>query len=299
MDSQVQRGAELEEMTWSVGPESKHKIMFQVHRGSDQPTWHGLEAKYKYRVHMPNMTSLRIDNLTLEDSGQYHANVKLTGGTMSTQKFHLIVYEPVPFPQMVKKSSSLTPDWCNVTLECSVPGPAEQNLSMTCKSKDLPTNLHPSITSGPGTNSWTFTVDVALSQPQSQPNGSIACVVSNSEDEKTVTFDLKDTCVHGQTDNRLLRISLGISVFLLMTLGAGLFLWNTHWKKKKEEEETRRGLQTDCRDDDGDLNYVEVGQQEAPKGKNKGIREQHLEEKVSLTTIYSEVCKPGQAMKIL
>ncbi|XP_075419755.1 uncharacterized protein LOC142461728 isoform X2 [Tenrec ecaudatus] len=257
MESQAHQGTELEKITWSFGPESGHTIMIEVCPGSDQPTWHGLQAKYKHRLHMPNMTSLRIDNLTLEDGGQYHANVRYSGGKISTQKFRLIVYEPISSHKIVKMSSSLIPDWCNVTLEFRGTEPAEQNLNMTCKSKDLPMHLEQRITPGLGKNSWTLTVDVALSQSQSQPNGSIACVVSNFEEEKNVILNLKDICVHGP------------------------------------------GLQTDCRADDGDLNYVDVGQQEALKGKNKGIRDEHLEEKRALTTIYSEVCKPAQAMKVI
>jgi hypothetical protein len=85
-------GAELEEISWSFGPDSGYSVMLKVHRGADTPTWVSLQDKYKQRVHVHNMTSLRIDNLILQDSGQYKAQTVLTNGKGFDQIFYLTIY---------------------------------------------------------------------------------------------------------------------------------------------------------------------------------------------------------------
>ena len=84
--------AEPEEVSWGFGPESNYRVLLRVHRGADTPTWVSLQDKYQHRVHVPNILFLRIDNLTLEDSGQYRARASFTGGRELTQVFHLTVY---------------------------------------------------------------------------------------------------------------------------------------------------------------------------------------------------------------
>ena len=54
--------------------------------------WVSLQDKYQQRVHVPNVTSLRIEYLTSEDSGHYQARATFTGGLELTQVFHLTVY---------------------------------------------------------------------------------------------------------------------------------------------------------------------------------------------------------------
>ena len=54
--------------------------------------WVSLQDKYQQRVHVPNVTSLRIENLTSEDSGHYQARATFTGGLELTQVLHLTVY---------------------------------------------------------------------------------------------------------------------------------------------------------------------------------------------------------------
>ena len=83
--------AEPEEVSWGFGPESNYRVFMRVHRGKDTPTWVSLQDKYQQRVHVPNVTSLRIENLTPEDSGQYRARASFTGGIEFTQVFRLTV----------------------------------------------------------------------------------------------------------------------------------------------------------------------------------------------------------------
>lgn len=83
--------AELEEVTWGFGPGSEYRVLLRVHPG-EAPKWVGLQDRYQQRVHVPNMTSLKIENLTPEDSGLYRARGSFTGGVEFTQLFHLTVY---------------------------------------------------------------------------------------------------------------------------------------------------------------------------------------------------------------
>ena len=84
--------ADPEEVSWGFGPESNYSILLQVRRGADTPTWVSLQDKYQHRVHVPNVTSLRIENLTREDSGEYRARASFTRGRELTQVFLLTVY---------------------------------------------------------------------------------------------------------------------------------------------------------------------------------------------------------------
>ena len=86
------QGADPVEVSWGFGPQSNYRVLLQVRRGADTPTWVSLQDKYQQRVHVPNVTSLKIKNLTREDSGQYRARASFTGGTELTQVFHLTVY---------------------------------------------------------------------------------------------------------------------------------------------------------------------------------------------------------------
>ena len=74
------------------GPELNYRVLLRVHRGADTPTWVSLQDKYQQRVQVPNVTSLKIENLTPEDSGQYRARASFTGGMELNQVFLLTVY---------------------------------------------------------------------------------------------------------------------------------------------------------------------------------------------------------------
>nr|XP_058165279.1 SLAM family member 9-like [Dasypus novemcinctus] len=143
------------------------------------------------------MTSLRIENLTLEDSGQYQAQVSFTGGKQYSQVFHLTVCEPVSLPQILARPPSITASWYNVTLECTVTGITE-DLKMTWESKGFFTVLEQRGPQGPITNTSTLVMSLPLSL--SQPSASITCVVSNSMDQKNATLDLGEVCSPQQND---------------------------------------------------------------------------------------------------
>lgn len=85
-------GVKLEEVSWAIKSGRNYTIMLHVSPGEDVPKWVNFQDKFEKRVHVLNTTTLRIDNLTLEDSGQYWARVSLTGGRETNRYFHLTVY---------------------------------------------------------------------------------------------------------------------------------------------------------------------------------------------------------------
>ncbi|XP_053065191.1 uncharacterized protein LOC106988850 isoform X2 [Acinonyx jubatus] len=158
----------LEKISWAIKSGRNYTIMLHVSPGEDVPKWVNFEDKFEKRVHVLNTTTLRIDNLTLEDSGQYWARVSLTGGRETNRYFHLTV------------------------LECHAPGTRE-DVNVSWESKGFPRELEQRGVPGPAPNPWT----VALKLPLSQPSPSITCVVSNPGDRKTATRDLGEVCAHG------------------------------------------------------------------------------------------------------
>ncbi|XP_019490156.1 PREDICTED: uncharacterized protein LOC109378150, partial [Hipposideros armiger] len=183
--------AQLEEMAWGFGPDTNYRVLLRVVSGGDLPTLISHQDKYRHRVHVPNMTSLLIENLTCEDSGQYRARASFTGGRGFTQVFQLTVYEPVPLPQILAKSLSVTADWCNVTLECRAVG-ASEDLNVTWWSSDLPRKWQQTGTLGPGSSIWALAVRL----PLDQANTSLTCNAINQVDMKTATTTLGDICAH-------------------------------------------------------------------------------------------------------
>ncbi|OWK04935.1 hypothetical protein Celaphus_00001872 [Cervus elaphus hippelaphus] len=89
-------------------------------------------------------------------------------------------------------SASITPDRCNVTLECRAPG-ATEDLNVTWENKGLPKEWEQRRTLEPASNSRIL----AVSLPRGQPHASLVCVVSNPVGNKTASFDLGKVCVHG------------------------------------------------------------------------------------------------------
>ncbi|XP_044942612.1 SLAM family member 9-like isoform X2 [Mustela putorius furo] len=229
-------GAKLESITWGIINQKMYTPVLQVSPGLDGPRWLNCQEKFKKRVHVVNTTTLRIDNLTLEDSGLYRAQESYMRGRQYDQDFHLTVYEPVPRPQIRATVVSPIPGWCNLTMECNTTETRE-DLTVSWESEGLPRDLEQRPAPGPAPNPWTLVVNL----PLSQPSPSLTCVVSNQGDKKTVTLDLGDLCDHGQTSAAHLRNILVSVVVVLLILGAGLYLWKKRGNKKTKEPGTGRG----------------------------------------------------------
>ncbi|XDB49074.1 hypothetical protein AB1E18_002657 [Capra hircus] len=157
--------------------------------------------------------------------------------------------KPVPSPQILMGSTSITPDWCNVTLECRASG-AREDLNVTWENKGLPKEWEQKRTLERACNSYIL----AMSLPRGQPNASFVCVVSNPVEYKTTSFDLGGFCVHEPCSN-------------VAILPSGIDSVRVH-------SASLSGARSQ-EDSDESIQYV--------------IREQHLKEKGPPTTIYSEV----------
>ncbi|XP_058516456.1 SLAM family member 5-like isoform X3 [Ochotona princeps] len=224
----------LVEIAWLFSSGSECILLVRVKSGPDSPILSDLQDKFKGRIQVPNMTSLMIENLTSQDSGQYQAQVRHTSGSLYNQVFQLSVYEPVPAPQILVKSPSLMSGWCNITLECRVSGDTK-DLNVTWESTGLNGELKHGGTVGPVPNSWIL--DVSL--PMSQPNANLSCVVSNPVDQKSATLHLDDICVlelksHGKNLFILVQVIRGALLVALLILVAGLYFWKARWWKDKE-----------------------------------------------------------------
>ncbi|XP_045837966.1 uncharacterized protein LOC123927442 [Meles meles] len=185
---------ELEKMSWGIVSRSNYRVMLRVFPGRDVPQWVNFQDKFEKRVHVLNTTTLRIDNLTLEDSGLYRARESYTRGRQYDQDFNLTVYEPAPLPRIRAMVLSLTPGGCNITVECNTTG-TRKDVTVSWESKGLPKELEQRPAPGPAPNPWTLAVNL----PLRQPSPSLSCVVSNQADQKTATLDLGDVCGHDPT----------------------------------------------------------------------------------------------------
>ncbi|XP_059002241.1 uncharacterized protein LOC131814851 isoform X3 [Mustela lutreola] len=87
---------ELEKMSWGIVSRSNYIVMLYVFPGRDVPEWVNFQDKFERRVYVLNIMTLRIVNLTLEDSGLYRARESYTRGRQYDQDFHLTVYETDP-----------------------------------------------------------------------------------------------------------------------------------------------------------------------------------------------------------
>ncbi|XP_077883448.1 SLAM family member 9-like isoform X2 [Ictidomys tridecemlineatus] len=179
------------ETYWGLGSDPDCIYMLRLQNGTEDPQWLSLQDKYKQRVQVPSMSSLRINNLTSQDSGQYWAQARFQTGREIKQVFHLTVYDPVPLAQIRTTSASITPSWCNVTLECGAQEAVEV-LNVTWEVQGPPSELEQRGAPGPP-NPW----PLALSLPLRQPNVSLTCVLSNPVDQKNATLQLLDLCSPG------------------------------------------------------------------------------------------------------
>ncbi|XP_032948459.1 uncharacterized protein LOC117014536 [Rhinolophus ferrumequinum] len=206
--------------------------------------------------------------------------------------------EPVPLPPdtgHVTVCHSRT--GANLTLECRAEG-ASEFLNVTWWHSDVPRKWQQRGTLGPGSSAW----PLAVSLPLEQLNTSFTCAVSNQVDRKTATTTLGDVCARysqGQATGRHVAGIAGAVMVVLLTVVAGLYFWKKRGKKKEMEAGTGAGLKDGCRVHEDGICYAELSQQVSQEGGDKGVREQPLEGKIPVTTIYSEVHRPGQAAKVI
>ncbi|XP_060057644.1 CD48 antigen-like isoform X2 [Erinaceus europaeus] len=154
--------------------------------------WYRLEEKYRQRLNLTKTASLSIRNLTVDMSGLYTARIKFHTGENQEEAFRLSVYEPTPQPRILIHSSYLSSDWCNVSLECGVPGP-RKHLTVAWESKGLSRELEQQGGSS---------LSLSLPLIQSQSKVSLTCVLSSPVGQKKDTLHLGSICaqngLHGE-----------------------------------------------------------------------------------------------------
>ncbi|XP_060125734.1 SLAM family member 8-like isoform X2 [Zootoca vivipara] len=181
------------------------------------------------RLEMVNETTLRIKDLEMDDSGKYSIRVKFTSAQYKDYNFHLSVYEPVPEPKILSQIVSNSPDGCNVTLQCEVPGKGEINISW--KRGDALRDLED------GSKSYHLSgndKDLHLFWKLNSSDPNITCLVTNPADQKSISFNLQHIC---QTEGdcqltfvvELLTWSILIIFFVILLLlaGFGIKTWKT------------------------------------------------------------------------
>ncbi|XP_010994421.1 CD48 antigen isoform X1 [Camelus dromedarius] len=224
----------IREIEWKWDSEDdKPQLLVSWKPDASSPDWYEFEEKYKHRFSLTRMASLSIRNLTMEMSGLYIANIKFRSGKSQEEAFRLCLYEPIPDPQIQIHSSSNTSGWCNISLECEIPGSTE-NLTVTWLSQGLPRELEQRGPLGPAPSSR----NLSLSVPLSHFNGHLTCVVSNPVDEKNTSLHLEDICPwKGSFQSKWLWRGI-LPTVLMVILGAGVWIW------MRKKMETRRGEST-------------------------------------------------------
>ncbi|XP_074079252.1 uncharacterized protein LOC141513400 [Macrotis lagotis] len=91
LDSQI--GNETQIMRWYL--ESRSLLLLTMSPGKSSPSWIIPQKEYEDRLFAPNDTSLKLINLTPEDSGCYENHVISSSGEIRIQRFNLTVSETV------------------------------------------------------------------------------------------------------------------------------------------------------------------------------------------------------------
>ncbi|KAM9691477.1 uncharacterized protein ACBT57_026471 isoform 2-T2 [Dama dama] len=177
----------IREIEWNWQPENDENTQLVTWKPqTPTPDWYDLEEIYKHRLNLTEKAFLSIRNLIMEMSGLYTAKIKFNSGKSKEERFRLCLYDPIPHPQIQIRSSSNTSGWCNISLECEIPGNTG-NLTVTWLSQGLPRHLEQR---GIPPNSR----NLSLSLPISHINSHLTCVVSNPAEEKNATLHLEDIC---------------------------------------------------------------------------------------------------------
>ncbi|XP_075050043.1 SLAM family member 5-like [Mixophyes fleayi] len=131
-----------------------------------------------------NGTILRINDLRMEDTGDYYAQITLTDHDTRDTYFFLTVYEPVPTPDIRIEWKNIISGWCNMSLHCFVPTNPEV-LSYAWKYRHRDTEYQPYNNTG-------SIIQLSL-QPESW-DMEFLCIVHNPADQKNVFHHVRQTC---------------------------------------------------------------------------------------------------------
>ncbi|XP_033030222.1 hemicentin-2-like [Lacerta agilis] len=140
------------------------------------------------RVEMVEGTTLKMKDLTMADSGVMDVRVRFASSAIVEYSFNLVVHEPVPPPQINHQIISSSANQCNVTLHCRTSGMSDLHFSWE--------NGNPLRTSE-ALDWYRLTngdKDLHLSWRPNTSNSTFTCLVSNSVDQKNISFDVFNIC---------------------------------------------------------------------------------------------------------
>lgn len=109
--------AEIESVAWSYPPKSLAIAFSPKHV-------YIVDKDYSGRLNVSNTYSMRISNLTKNDSGSYQAQINQKNSDLTrVEKFILGIYEQLQEPQVTMKSVTTSENGsCTITLICTVNG---------------------------------------------------------------------------------------------------------------------------------------------------------------------------------
>ncbi|XP_056672183.1 CD48 antigen-like [Monodelphis domestica] len=277
-------GKMIQRVDWSLDSKKKHLPLFSLEPETGNLTLKKslLWNRYEQRAHV-TPTSLRIDNVTLEDNGNFKARI-LHEEVISEQSFFLSIYEPI-LPKIKIISKSQTSDGCNLTLECQILK-ISNDTTVTWGSGDIPKRQEESL--GLPSNSRILN----LSLPPNLHNSSVTCLAKNPAEQQNSTLKLSDACAEKSSNPQTPKSPWFIGSFLLVILLGilGIGLWICRRKEKKKEVMDSPENQ---RNSDMNILYAML-RPSRPEDQNQcqEASEQHLQEGKHLTTIYSEIHNP-------
>ncbi|XP_069734975.1 natural killer cell receptor 2B4 [Phaenicophaeus curvirostris] len=169
--------------------------------------------------------SLQISTVSRADSGVYKAEFEDTSGSLSTQCFHVSVWDPVPLPQLEARILHWEPSGCNLSLVCTALGAGNVSYSWSCTGDPLG-DLEPQ----PWLHLWV----------RGDANPTVCCCnLSNWVSWSTASIDTAAAC-HAAAPGffkttlwwvvaTFLGLALAISVALVVTC-----YW---WRKRKKDSQ--------------------------------------------------------------
>ncbi|XP_038624237.1 CD48 antigen-like isoform X2 [Tachyglossus aculeatus] len=182
--------SDLRAVEWTFVTKKQDIVELQAGPQEVLPTW--IQERYKQRVHNVAGISLSLLDVTPEDSGTYEAQVKFQSGTVQKQQFTLAVYEPVPVPEIHRRPASRASAWCNVTLECRLPGAGEgAAVTVSWRRGDPPEELAAAERRGLSPDHRTLSLALPLPRPNIT---SFTCLARSPAQERSASIQLGDPC---------------------------------------------------------------------------------------------------------
>uniref|UniRef100_A0A5F8GLS0 SLAM family member 5-like n=1 Tax=Monodelphis domestica TaxID=13616 RepID=A0A5F8GLS0_MONDO len=277
-------GKKMQRVEWSLDSKKSRLPLFSLEPETGNLTLKKslLWNRYEQRAHV-TPTSLRIDNITLEDNGNYKARIYYEE-VITEHSFFLSVYEPI-LPMIKIISKSQTSDGCNLTLECQILK-ISNDTTVTWGSVDIPKRQEESL--GLPSNSRTLN----LSLPPNLQNSSVTCLAKNPAEQQNSTLKLSDACAEKSSNPQTPKSQWFIGIFLLVILlgilGIGLLI-----RRRKEKKKEVMDSPENQRNSDMNIQYA-VLRPSRPEDQNQcqEASEQYPQEGKHLTTIYSEIHNP-------